>query len=105
MAWLKTVAVAGVGALLLCGCSTEPGPRLNAPPPGAGVTRAFADDIAQSLGAPMTDGNRIETLVNGDQIFPAMLDAIRHATNSITFENFIWRSGTLSDYIIESLGE
>src|SRR4051812_38953735 len=97
MQWFKTLVVSCL-ALLLCSCAFEPPLRRNAPPPGAGVTRAFADDLAQSLGAPMTEGNRIETLINGDQIFPAMLDAIRHATNSIMFENFIWRSGALSDY-------
>ncbi len=105
MHWFKSVGGSCLLALLLCSCATEPGPRLNAPPSGAGVSRAFADDLAQSLGAPMTDGNRIKTLVNGDQIFPAMLDAIRHATNSITFENFIWRSGNLSDHFMEALGE
>ncbi|HMJ90440.1 MAG TPA: phospholipase D-like domain-containing protein [Candidatus Acidoferrum sp.] len=105
MPWLRTVVVSLAMALLLCACTTDPPLRRNAPPPGAGVTRTFADDLAQSLDAPMTDGNRIETLINGDEIFPSMLDAIRQATNSITFENFIWRSGALSDQFIQSLSE
>jgi cardiolipin synthase len=104
MQWLKTLALSFV-ALLLCSCAFNPPLRKNLPPPGAGVTRAFADDLSKALRAPMTGGNRIETLVNGDEIFPSMLDAIRHATNSVTFENFIWRSGKLSDWFIEALSE
>jgi cardiolipin synthase A/B len=101
---LNTAALA-LCAVLLCSCATEPRPRVGAPRPGAGISRAFGDDLAQSLGAPMADGNRIQTLINGDEIFPAMLDAMRRATNSITFENFIWRSGQLSDLFLEVLTE
>jgi cardiolipin synthase A/B len=92
-------------AALAAGCAREPKLRSIAPFPGAGVTRAFADDLAGSLAAPLTEGNHIETLINGDQIFPAMMEAIKHATNSITFENFIWRSGELSDEFINALSE
>ena len=38
------------------------------------------------LGPAILDGNRFEVLLNGDQIFPAMLGAIRSAQRSITFE-------------------
>lgn len=79
--------------------------RPSAPPPGSGITRAFAADLAQSLGAPMVASNRIETLINGVQIFPSMIEAIHTASNSITFENFIWRPGELSDRIIDALTE
>lgn len=43
------------------------------------------------LGPPLVGGNRITTLVNGDEIFPAMLDAIGGATTTITFETFVFR--------------
>src|SRR4029453_6217638 len=43
------------------------------------------------LGPPLVSGNHVTTLVNGDQIFPAMLDAIRAARVSITFETFVFR--------------
>ncbi len=43
------------------------------------------------LGPPLVKGNHVTTLVNGDQIFPAMLAAIRDAKVNITFETFVFR--------------
>ncbi len=43
------------------------------------------------LGPPLLGGNRVTTLINGDRIFPPMLEAIRCATVSITFETFVLR--------------
>ena len=39
----------------------------------------FERCMAHLLGPPLVDGNRITTLSNGDEIFPAMLAAIRSA--------------------------
>ena len=36
------------------------------------------------LGVPATEGNQIGVLRNGDEIFPAMLDAIAAATSTVT---------------------
>jgi cardiolipin synthase A/B len=66
---------------------------------------AFLQTISQHLDGPLLTGNRVKELVNGVEIFPAMIAAIRQATNTITFENFIWRSGVLSDQFIEALSE
>ena len=46
-------------------------------------------------GADFVEGNTVETLVNGDGIFPPMLKAIREARKTITFENYIWASGSI----------
>src|SRR6187551_4047369 len=43
------------------------------------------------LGPPLVPGNKITTLVNGEQIYPAMLNAIRTAQTNITFETFVFR--------------
>ena len=40
-----------------------------------------------------SDGNRVDDLENGDEIFPAMLAAIRGARETITFETYIYWSG------------
>lgn len=55
----------------------------------------FARSIDTLLGPPSLAGNRVITLVNGDQIFPAMLEAIRKATRTVTFETFIYWSGSI----------
>jgi cardiolipin synthase len=48
---------------------------------------------AHALGDPLPiDGNKVEFLQNGDQIFPAMLGAIRGAKSSVNFEAYIFES-------------
>ncbi|MBL8818836.1 MAG: cardiolipin synthase [Planctomyces sp.] len=47
----------------------------------------LSDRIAQQ---PLTAGNRIEPLMNGDETFPSMLDAIRNAHYSITLLSYIF---------------
>jgi len=57
------------------------------------------------LGPPILDGNQVDTLLNGDQIFASMLEAIRGAKKTITFETYIYWSETIgkefSDALIE----
>src|ERR1041385_1717212 len=65
----------------------------------------FRASISHLLGAPLVDGNKVEQLQNGDQIFPAMLEAIRHAQNSINLESFIWSSGKVSTEFVNALSE
>ena len=57
------------------------------------------------LGPPLVDGNTIRSLINGDEIFPAMMQAIRSATRSITFETYIYWSGDIGKAFSELLAE
>jgi cardiolipin synthase A/B len=66
---------------------------------------AFRETAGHLFGFSLTEGNAIRELLNGDEIFPAMLDAIRGATNTITLETYIWSSGELSDRFIEAFAE
>jgi len=50
--------------------------------------------IAALVGADLSHGNRYIVHTNGDQIFPAMLAAIRRAKRRISFESYIYKSGT-----------
>ena len=43
--------------------------------------------------------------VNGNRIFPAMLEAIRAAKRSITFETFIYWTGKIGREFAEALAE
>ena len=49
---------------------------------------------AFSKGA-ISSGNAVQTLVNGDEIFPSMLAAISAARATINFETYIYWSGTI----------
>jgi len=53
----------------------------------------FGRSLGQLLGPPILEGNTVKVLLNGVQIFPAMLDAIHDARISITFESYVWWDG------------
>ena len=55
----------------------------------------FVGAMGALLGPPLVQGNRTDTLVNGDRIFPAMLEAIRGAQRTISFETYIYWSGNI----------
>ncbi len=57
------------------------------------------------LGIPLTEGNRIEVLRNGDQIFPAMLDAIRAARSTVDFLVFVYWEGTIGEEFAHALAD
>ena len=63
----------------------------------------FLRCIGQLLGPGVLSGNRVKALQNGEQIFPAMLDAIRSARQSITFETYIYWSGDIGKKFSEAL--
>lgn len=63
----------------------------------------FERCMSHLLGPPLVPGNRIVSLLNGDQIFPAMLDAIGAAQKTITFETYIYWSGKVGQQFAEAL--
>ena len=65
----------------------------------------FVRTMGHLLGPPLVKGNKITPLENGDEIFPAMLNAIRSAQRTITFENFLFREGEVSDAFAAALAE
>lgn len=65
----------------------------------------FRRAIGALLGPALVGGNRAQELLNGDQIFPDMLKAIRSAQHSITFETYIYWSGTIGREFADALSE
>ncbi len=65
----------------------------------------FRRAMGSLLGPPLIDGNRVVPLVNGVQIFPAMLEAIQSAEQTITFETFIYWSGEIGRKMAIALAE
>ena len=65
----------------------------------------FRRSMSDLLGPPIVEGNQVEVLLNGDQIFPAMLDAIKQARRTITFETYIYWSGTIGREFVDALSE
>ena len=65
----------------------------------------FLRSMGQLLGPAIVPGNHVTALQNGDQIFPAMLGAIRGAQESITFETYIYWSGEVGRKFSDALCE
>lgn len=88
------------------GCASEPGkyeyiirdmPAVSDP--------QFQRTMGNLLGPPIVGGNHTVTLLNGDEIFPAMLKAIAAAKHSITFETFVYWRGTVGEMFSLALAE
>ena len=65
----------------------------------------FTRTMARLPGPELLPGNRVKALQNGDEIFPAMLGAIRGARQTITFETYIYWSGEVGRQFSEALSE
>jgi len=57
----------------------------------------FLRAIAAVAGQPVTNGNRVTLLHNGDEIFPPMLAAIAAARSSVHFATFVYERGVVAD--------
>ncbi len=55
----------------------------------------FLRSMGLLMGPSILQGNKATELLNGDQIFPAMLQAIRGAQKTVLFETFIYWSGDI----------
>jgi cardiolipin synthase A/B len=65
----------------------------------------FEREMGTLLGPAILSGNQITALQNGDQIFPAMLKAIRAAQYTIDFETYIYWSGQTGEEFAQALVE
>ncbi len=63
----------------------------------------FLRSMGLLLGPSITQGNQAAELLNGDQIFPAMLKAIEGAQTTILFETYIYWSGDIGTRFAQAL--
>lgn len=62
------------------------------------TTEAYAE-------APVIGGNRVTVLLNGDEIFPVQLAAIRAARRTITYSQYFYEEGPIGRELAEALAE
>jgi cardiolipin synthase len=74
----------------------------NPPAPG---TADFARLVEALTVAPLRQGNRVTVLRNGDEIFPAMLDAIAGARNTIDMMTYVYWRGDIACRFAEALSD
>ncbi len=65
----------------------------------------FRREMGVMLGPSISGGNQVSDLQNGVEIFPAMLEAIRGAKRSVTFETYIYWSGEIGEQMADALSE
>jgi cardiolipin synthase A/B len=65
----------------------------------------FAATLSAYTGAAVVSGNRVELLLNGDEIFPAKLRAIRSARKTINYAQYVWEEGPPSLEVAEALAD
>lgn len=65
----------------------------------------FRLEMGVLLGPALTSGNHVTDLENGEQIFPAMLDAIHAAQKTVTFETYIYWSGEIGRQFSNAFSE
>jgi cardiolipin synthase A/B len=68
-----------------------------------------SDELRRALegviGVPATEGNHVEVLRNGNEIFPAMLEGIRGADRTIDLLTFVYWRGEIGERFAEALAE
>ncbi|MCB9371166.1 MAG: cardiolipin synthase B [Microthrixaceae bacterium] len=65
--------------------------------------RRFRRHLEGVLGTPATEGNRIDVLRNGDEIFPSMFDAVEAAERTVDFLTFVYWEGRVGEELAARL--
>src|ERR1041384_8481698 len=66
---------------------------------------SFYPTLSAHTDSSIISGNRVELLFNGEQIFPAMLRAIRSAEKSITYQQYFFEDGAVAREFAEARSE
>jgi cardiolipin synthase len=72
------------------------------PDPGS---EPFVNAVAAYLNVPIYRGGSVELLQNGDAFFPAMLDAIRAARETVNLEVYIFEADVTGNKFVDALSE
>lgn len=56
-------------------------------------------------GRPLVGGNRVSALLDGDEAYPAMLEAIGEAERSIAFQSYIFEDDALGARFVDALAD
>jgi cardiolipin synthase A/B len=56
-------------------------------------------------GAPITTGNEVELLINGDAIFPTFLETIRSAERTLNLQTYVYWRGEIARDVAEAVCE
>jgi cardiolipin synthase len=103
--WWRAGLCAAVGIIAHFGTPQERAPTYGLDHEMAVDSPGFFESIVGLTGFPFAGGNRLTILNNGVEFYPAMLDAIRRAQQSITIEAYIYWHGEIGMTFARALSE
>ena len=74
-------------------------------PDHGGHLKMLARVVGGVVERPLLPGNRIDPLLNGDEAYPAMLEAIQHARQTVSFVTYIFDRDEVGIAFAHALGE
>ncbi len=102
----RAALIAGALSFVFYHTSANSHPALYALEPGFDTGSSdFRRTMAGMTGMPLVEGNSIALYNNGDEFYPAMLEAIDSARASITLEQFIFLDSLVGRRFAEALAE
>ena len=101
----SSLTVLGLALLTIvaAGCS-DVVPLVELPALKAGDP-TFAATLVGYAGNPVVSGNRVDILLNGDQIFPAKLAAVRGARKTINYAQYVYEEGKAAAELASALAD
>ena len=109
--WLLTslaaVGLAAAGGAILTlffSVGDRPGSTFATDAPEVG-SRDFLLGVSGTVNAPLARGGSARLLKNGDEIYGAVLRAIREARKTVNFMAYVWEPGRASDMVFDALVE
>ena len=105
--FLCVLASLATAAISLSGCAMKLGkqPREEVTSLYSAASPEFRQSAGSLLGPNFVGGNNITTLINGNQIFPAMLSAIHSAKRSINFETYVYWNDEIGKEFTQALAD
>ncbi len=103
----KWLAVFGILFLFFAGLfiiqKMEGTPRFGLSHQFAIESEEFVPSMSGATGAPPVAGNKIDILINGEQFYPAILQAIEAAERSVTIEAYIFWDDPIGRKVADAL--
>jgi cardiolipin synthase len=74
-------------------------------PAHTGHLQMLARVVGRVVNRPLLPGNRIEPLFNGDEAYPAMLEAIQQARHTLSLQSYIFDRDQVGEEFARALGD
>jgi cardiolipin synthase len=100
--WIVAILVLG-GIVAYLGAPPERAPVYGLDHEFAIESEEFLTTITGAIATPFLEGNDIQIYNNGDEFYPAMIDAISGAEESVTMEAYIYWAGHIGNLFANAM--